>query len=69
MGDILIQSGYDANQTLGVMGEGIKGQIQQSITDMNDPPLADATVAAKGFAKPLIDTGHMQNSVDYEVNK
>ena len=50
------------------MGEGIKGQLQQSIRDTNAPPLAPATVSAKGFAKPLIDSSNMINSVDYEVD-
>ena len=28
----------------------------------------EALYARKGFSKPLIDTSHMLNSVDYEVN-
>ena len=31
--------------------------------------LAESTIARKGFAKPLVETGHMLNSVDYEVKK
>lgn len=67
MGQILKSTDYDAAKTLGQMGEGIKGQLQESIKATNNPPLASATIAAKGFATPLIDTGHMLNSVDYEV--
>lgn len=59
----------DAERSLTLMGERIKGQIQQSIKDLTSPPLAKSTIARKGFDKPLIDTGHMQNSVDYEVIK
>lgn len=59
---------YDATASLSLMGDGIKGQLKQSIVDTNTPPLAPATVAAKGSAKPLVDTGHMLNSVDYEVS-
>lgn len=58
---------YDGPAVLAMMGEDIKGALQQSINDFTDPPLAGSTVAAKGFAKPLIDTGHMLNSVAYEV--
>lgn len=58
---------YDGPKVLALMGEDIKGALQQSINDFKDPPLSPATVAAKGFAKPLIDTAHMLNSVDYEV--
>ena len=49
------------------MGLGIKGQLQQSIIETNAPPLAESTVARKGFEKPLVDTSHMLNSVDFEV--
>lgn len=67
LGRILKANNYDADTALDLMGEGIKGQLQQSIVDTNEPPLAESTIAAKGFEKPLIDTGHMFNSVDYEV--
>lgn len=59
----------DINKSLALMGEGIKGQIQQSIKDTNSPPLSAVTVKAKGFDKPLINTSHMINSVSYEVKK
>jgi len=64
---LLEQTGYDAERALALMGEGIAGQLRQSIIDTNDPPLAPATVKRKGHAQPLIDTGHMLQSVDYEV--
>ena len=66
-GKLLAANEFDAAKALGLMGQGIKGQLQASIKATNSPPLAPATVAAKGFAKPLVDTGHMMNSVDYEV--
>ena len=64
---ILKANDYDATNALEQLGEGIKGQLQQSIIDTNAPPLAPATVKAKGSAKPLIDTGTMIKSVDWEV--
>lgn len=67
LGAVAKASDYDIDQTLGRMGEGIKGQLQASIQKLDNPPLAPSTVAAKGFEKPLIDTGHMMNSVDYEI--
>jgi len=66
-GALLIANGYDAQKTLRMVGEAIAGQLRQSIVDTNEPPLADSTIRRKGFAKPLVDTGHMQNSIDYEV--
>ncbi len=63
----LKSTGNDVHKALDIIGQGIKGQLQQSIVDFTDPPLAASTVAAKGFNKALVDTGHMLNSVDYEV--
>lgn len=60
-------TGFDIDKTLDRVGQGIQGQLRQSIRDLTDPPLAPATVKAKGFGKPLIDTGHLLSSVDYEV--
>jgi hypothetical protein len=31
--------------------------------------LKPATIRRKGFAKPLVDTGHMLNSIDHEVER
>ena len=60
-------TGYDSKQTLGQMGEGIKGQIVKSIVDWDVPGNAPYTIAKKGFDKPLIDSGVMQRAVDYVV--
>lgn len=67
LGRVLKNNDYDTAAALALMGDGIQDQIQAAIKAVTDPPLAPATVAAKGFPKPLIDSGHMQNSVDYEV--
>jgi hypothetical protein len=60
-------SDYDGDKVLALMGEDIKGTLQQSINNFQSPPLAPSTIDAKGFAKPLIDTSHMLNSIAYEV--
>ncbi len=67
LAEILKANRYHAKASLELMGQGIAGQLRQSIVDTNSPPLADATIARKGFAKPLIDTSNMINSVDSEV--
>lgn len=69
MAKIAKAQNYDSKRTLALMGEGIKGQIQSSIQALVDPPLAESTVKAKGFDKPLIDSGLMVRSVDYEVTQ
>lgn len=60
-------TGYDAETMLGLMGEHIKGQLQGSIRDLMEPALSPVTIAKKGFSKPLIETSHMLNSVDYDI--
>lgn len=64
---LLKANDYDGRRTLEQAGQAIAGQLRKSIIDTNAPPLSQATVARKGFSKPLVDTGHMLNSVDYEV--
>lgn len=64
---VLVAQDYDATKALGQMGEVIKGELQQSIIDLVEPKLAAATIARKGFDKPLIETGTMLQRVDYEV--
>lgn len=66
---LLKANDYDADKSLMLAGEGIKGQLQQSIRDLTTPPLAASTIAKKGFDKPLIDSSVMINSVDYEVKR
>lgn len=65
--DLLKANEFDAVKALEVAGHAIAGQLRQSIRDTNDPPLKPATIARKGFDKPLIDTSHMINSVDSKV--
>ncbi|AYO37437.1 hypothetical protein [Serratia sp. P2ACOL2] len=65
---LIRSSNYDTRIALGLMGERIKNQLQGSIREFNSPPLAESTIKSKGFDKPLIDTDHMLNSVDYAVD-
>jgi len=67
IGNLLKANEFDADKALSLTGMAIKGQLEQSIVDTNDPPLAQSTIDRKGSAKPLVDTGHMLKSVDYEV--
>ncbi len=67
LGKTLVHFDYDAEKSLGAMGELIGGEIRQAIVDVTAPPLKPATIKRKGFDKPLVDTGHMLGSVNYEV--
>ncbi len=57
----------DGPRALGLLGEQLKGELVQSITDQVYAPLAPSTVAAKGFDTTLLETAVMKNSVDAEV--
>lgn len=63
----LLKQGMKPMAALAIMGEVIAGQLRASIIAMNSPPNAPSTIRKKGSAKPLVDTGLMLNSVDYEV--
>ncbi len=67
IGKIAVASNYDTSTLLPLMGERIKDQLQGSIREFYDPPLSAYTIKKKGFDKPLIDTSHMLNSVDYDI--
>ena len=58
---------FDGPKVLALLGEDISGALRDSITSLTEPALAPRTIKAKGFAKPLVDTGHMLNSVTYRV--
>ncbi len=64
---LLKANNFDAAKTLDQVGAAIAGQLRQSIVDFTTPPLKPSTIKAKGFDKPLIDTGLMSNSIDHKV--
>lgn len=65
---LLKANGFDAAKSLDQAGSAIAGQLRQSIVDFSSVPLSPSTIAAKGFAKQLIDTGVMSNSIDHKVD-
>lgn len=100
VGDLLVDNDFDSAKALEQVGQGIAGQLRQSIVDTNDPPLSPVTLRLREMKranpdlkvtgktvgeakrslvanpkinlsatarKPLIDTGYMLDSVDYEV--
>ncbi|WP_262504715.1 phage virion morphogenesis protein [Serratia liquefaciens] len=69
VGKVVKAADFDGKKTLQLMGERIKDQLQGSIRELVEPPLSPYTIKKKGFDKPLIDTGHMLNSVDYDVKE
>ena len=66
---LLRHTGGDGDAALMLLGEGIAGQLRQSIVDTNAPPLKPATVRRKGFEKPLVESGLMLGSIDVELSE
>lgn len=69
VGKVIKAVDFDGEKALQLIGERIKDQLQGSIRELVEPPLSPYTIKKKGFDKPLIDTGHMLNSVDYDVKE
>lgn len=61
--------GVSAEQVLKEIGIFQKDLIQEKITDGSFAPNAESTVKKKGSSKPLIDTGRMRQSVNYEIKQ
>lgn len=64
---ILVAAEYNPGLALARMAETIGGELAESITDTNDPPLKPETSRRKGHDKPLIDSGNMRESIGKEV--
>ena len=48
-------------QTMWKLGDVVKGDLSKMIKEWSQPPNAPATVMAKGFNNPLVDSGNMSN--------
>lgn len=100
LGALAKNNDYDIDKALGQMGEGIKGQLQESIREVDGPALSPVTLLLRerfgnhpeeisfadvqqarrdiasgtkpkvtgSQAKPLVWTGHLLASVDYETD-
>lgn len=58
---------YDTKKTLDKVGEGIEGQLKQSIANFTSPANAPSTIREKGFNDPLVDKGDMLNATGHRV--
>jgi hypothetical protein len=66
---ILKGADFNGLKAMALMGEHLQDQLKTSIRDFTDPSNAARTIAQKGFNKPLINTSHMLNSVDFHVEE
>lgn len=56
-----------ADDLLGGIGSMAVGVVQEAISSGIGPANAPSTIAKKGSSKPLIDSGHMRQSVTYVI--
>ena len=64
-----ILKGQTAEQVLRSMGVYLKGQMQEEIKNGEYVPNAPETIKKKGSEKPLIDTGRLRSSVQYQIKE
>lgn len=62
-------AGGDLRKEAGRIGLEMEGDIQDMIVEVKTPPNAPYTIAQKGSSNPLIDSGHMRQSIRHEVRK
>ncbi len=57
----------DGAQLAELLGLKVQGDIQKTIQDISNPPNSGFTIRMKGSSNPLIDTGHLAQSITFEV--
>ena len=65
------QENIDVKKALNIVGIVAQDDVKASIDEWaknGNPRNEQATIAKKGFDSPLIETGHMRDSVHYKVN-
>ena len=65
----IVDKGGDAEKGLNQIGNVARGAIQDEIANGDFAPNAPSTIKKKGSSRPLIDTGHMRQSVKYYIRK
>lgn len=56
-----------ADALLDALGLEAKGKMQEFARDLSSPPNSPFTVEQKGSSNPLVDSGNLIGSIDYEV--
>ena len=63
----VVKGKYSKEQALELLGTKLQAEIQARISAGIDPANAPSTIARKGSATPLIDTGQLRSSMSYKV--
>lgn len=63
----LLQRLTAPTQALTLLGQTMQADLTHTIRQTHTPPNAPSTIRHKGFDKPLLETGVLQNSVSFQV--
>ena len=72
MGDSVVNSaikGISTETALNQLGNVVQGMVQKKIVDGPFVPNSPATIKRKKSSKPLIDTGHLRQSIRYVIER
>lgn len=61
--------GLGTNAALNQLGNVVQGMVQRKIVDGPFVPNSPATIKRKKSSKPLIDTGHLRQSIHYVIER
>lgn len=61
--------GLGTNAALNQFGNVVQGMVQRKIVDGPFVPNSPATIKRKKSSKPLIDTGHLRQSIRYVIER
>ena len=61
--------GLGTNAALNQLGNVVQGMVQRKIVDGPFVPNSHATIKRKKSSKPLIDTGHLRQSIRYVIER
>lgn len=68
----IIRGEITKEQALGILGLQLQGDVREKITDIKDPPLKTSPRPASrnspgGGDNPLLDTGHLRQSITFQI--
>lgn len=63
----VLEEDMPKEKALGLVGEYVKNVFKAFIRKGVPPPNKPSTIAAKGSSKPLVDTGQLLNTIEWEV--
>lgn len=63
----VLEGELDLEQVLDQMGLAAAADVQEYMVELRDPPNARYTIEKKGSDNPLIDDGHLRQSIRHEV--